>query len=312
MILVRFIDLINIFKFSRKRILAEPCVLCNNNKFIPIVPLKRKSRSFIILCSRCGLGKIHPMFSNAFYNLYYRKYYNELHGVPQSTLNQFKRGIMINEFVKSKIDNIFGVFEIGCAGGGNLLAFKHEVKKIKLGGLDPSEIAISIAKKRGITAIRGFNKSLNEKILKDYNLIIISHVIEHFINPYKELLYLSIITTRGTHFYIETPNSESPVYKVPLTSYWFRLSHTYYYTEFTLRALFKKCGFTIIKFEKKDRICRFLLKNDKILKNYSFRQINYGKNQLLTYKLCALKSVFYLPISIKQYATKILRHFSIG
>ncbi len=285
---------------SKKFRISEPCILCSNNKFLPLISLKQKPDSKISICINCGIAKIIPLPLLEDYEDYYQHQYNLNNGIKTFSVIPSGRGYSIHNFIKNNFDQINGIFEIGCGVGGNLLAFKNLKKGIALAGIEPSNIAFKIAKKNKINVIHGYSGNLTKEILKNYNFIIISHVLEHFLNPFKDLLKLAKITSPGTFFYIETPDSEFPNYKLGLKDYWFRITHIYYFNKYNLDALIKKCGLTILKFERFNHSLRYLLRNDQNFKKLNFKVIKSGRKQLLRYKICVIKSLLYSIVKMKK------------
>lgn len=133
---------------------------------------------------RCGLTRLDTIPSRNAYKKHYINEYNTKYKLPQPSIKGSARGFKIKEFIHNDINRIKGVFEIGCGSGNNLLAFRGLNQNIKIGGIDPSKKAVSIGIKNDLEIIMGFNDDLNQEILSGYNVIILSHVVEHFRNPF--------------------------------------------------------------------------------------------------------------------------------
>jgi hypothetical protein len=191
--------------------------------------------------------------------------------------------------------------------GRNLRAFTYLRNKVELGGIDPSDLALHQAKKLKINVFKGLSKDLTKEMLLNYNLIILAHVLEHFINPLEELLYLTKIVSPGTFFYIEVPDSENPYVKVGLIS-WFKIHHTYYFTKQALDLIFNRCNLSVIKFKRSNNSILVLLKKHRDLPKFQIENVmdNMGQNQLWMYKKIILKSIFYIIFDLKERIQKIL------
>jgi len=305
LILRKLSDLTKIFLNSRKKIVSDRCIVCGYNIFTPIISLKARKDIKIITCLRCGLTRLDPIPSKNFYKNYYVNEYNTKYKLPQPSLKGSARGFKIKEFIHHDINRIKGVFEIGCGSGNNLLAFRNLNQNIKIGGIDPSKNAVSMGIKNGLEIIMGFNDDLTQEILSEYNIIILSHVIEHFRNPYLELLKIKNNIKENTFLYIEIPDSGSPKKKKYLSKYWFRIPHIYYFNLRNFIALVNKSGFLVLKLENKNHVIRVLLKKHEDKTHLEIANLN-DRKQLLIFRIHVIKSIIYQP---KHYSERIINFF---
>lgn len=86
----------------------------------------------------------------------------------------------------------------------------------------------------------------NLEIGVNFDIIILSHVLEHFTNPLSELIKLDI----GGIIYIEVPNAN---YHTNLQKY-FNLAHTFYFDEPSIVKICEMAGFKILEKECNDVI----------------------------------------------------------
>jgi len=304
-------ELREIIRNSKKYILSEPCILCNNKLYVPITSLTTHHDKLIILCINCGLARMNPLPTIKEYQDFYKKQFFVDYRTLQSRVEPSKSGYLIYEFVRDYINQIYGVFEIGCGDGRNLLAIRSINKELNIGGIEPSELTAetnSKFKKYNINITNGFSSNLSKELLNNYNLIIISHVFEHFINPLQELVELEKKLRINDIVYIEVPDNGYDIYKL---GYWFRFPHIYYFTQYTISHMFEKVGFTVLKFEKSDLVLRYLItKNEKIIREFSMKNVNRGKHQLNVYKTATFLSTLYMVIRIiKKLINDIISQF---
>jgi len=308
LLLRKLSDLAKIFLNSRKKVVSDRCIVCGNNLFKPIISLKVKKDIKIITCKRCGLTRLNPIPSKNFYKNYYFHEYIKEYKLPQLSIKGSARGFKIKEFIHDDINRIKGVFEIGCGNGNNLLAFRNFNQNIKIGGIDPSKKAVSIGIENGLEIIMGFNDDLTQEMLSGYNVIILSHVVEHFINPYLELLKIKKIIDEDTFLYIEIPDSGSPKLYSSRSKYWFRIPHTYYFNLRNFKALVNKSGFKILKLDKKNHVISVLLKKNKDKTYFEIVNLN-DRKQSLIFRIHAIKSIIYqLKLDLERLKRKLRKN----
>ena len=142
-----------------------------------------------MLCRKCGLILLSPRMIEKEYSKFYSSDFYRLCYEGENYLEICKRKYSIHtgqhifdEISKVKaIDSRTSVLEFGAGGGWNLLPF------IKAGGkctgIDYSHELVELGKLYGINMIHGGI----EDIKGNYDIIILNHVLEHFLNPIKSL-----------------------------------------------------------------------------------------------------------------------------
>lgn len=98
------------------------------------------------------------------------------------------------------------------------------------------------------------HKKTLERFLSDskkkYDLIILIDVLEHFINPVKNLQRIKSIMNDDAILIIQTPNYDSLMqYFVKNWSWWMIDDHKYFFTPNSLKLLLSKSGFHIVSFD---------------------------------------------------------------
>jgi len=157
------------------------------------------------------------------------------------------KGYDIIKFIKNNLDisKIEKVLEVGCGAGGILEHFQKENKKIY--GCDWSKDLINFAKKKlpnGIFKIGGVNKFYKKK----FDLIILSDVIEHLIEPNLLLSEIRKYLNQAKFVYINVPG----FFGIGLKRWncnirqYFKIEHTFCHTLYSLNLLMKKNNFKLI------------------------------------------------------------------
>ena len=205
----------------------------------------KKKLSFGI-CKKCGLiyqtKTVKPKEMKNYYNNLSLAYDN-LHTPTKDKIKSVKRHINIikdelKEFPKS-------VLEVGVFNTYNLKQFKKNRSTI-VNGIEPSKkVAETINKKENIKIFRGSIEKFNFKI--KYDLIIMSHVLEHFYDPL--LVLKKCFKSQKENQYV--------LLEVPLFDYIndypngaFHLEHLNYFNEKNFLLMIKKAGYKTVFISK--------------------------------------------------------------
>lgn len=166
-----------------------------------------------LICISCGLVMTQPILSEESLSLYYNRFYHPLTYGTESTIEYlYEQGQgakifnIMEEYLKT---NKLNVFELGAGSGSNLDEFRSAAKLKNIdSNLYGLEFNIGYVEKA-----RKFNINLDSISLDDfakkndvlYDVIILSHVLEHFVNIKETLELLKSIGHKDTLFYIEVP-----------------------------------------------------------------------------------------------------------
>jgi len=227
------------------------CMLCNSKSYsILIDNLYAMGKSHkIAKCSKCGLVFLFPKpLEKELNKLYSKKYYESKSGFPlvEKFYTRLVRNLKVQAINTNIIKENARVLDIGCGTGDFLACFKR--KGHKCYGLDTSKTAFKLAKAKLGQNI--FNCKLGECHFSSgsFDVILLSHVIEHFSNPNEELKEIYRVLKDDGTLFISTPNIDSFEFKIAKEE-WYGLSiplHLYLYSPKTIAMLLKKNGFRII------------------------------------------------------------------
>ena len=110
----------------------------------------------------------------------------------------FDKYSFLKEFVdKSKNKKNLKILEIGCGPGG-IVSFFSE-KGYDVTGIDLDDKNLEFGKKKNLNLINRNHFNLEQK----YDLILMSHVLEHLKKPEKELDFIKKICHQNSIIYIE-------------------------------------------------------------------------------------------------------------
>lgn len=232
------------------------CPLCeaeaNENNIVDIVENIWENNKNVYECSNCKLyfidepsqSEIEFLYNSDFYarnnNIIYKFIDSKMKYAR--ALNRFN---YIKKFIK-KTDNL-NVLEIGASDGLLLSIFKKE--NFNVFGYELNENARK-------EALKKYDIKMKDDFLKDknidknkYNIVIMSHILEHFTNP--KYILNSVHNFIGGRvndiLFIEIPYT--PNYKIVSKDdmkIFFETEHTVHFNEKNISLLMKECNFKIL------------------------------------------------------------------
>ena len=186
------------------------CNVCGSDKYTKIGCIKNiwQNDKEVYQCSSCALYFIEPPSDEEIYLLYKNEYHNniknKLFEMAKSKM-RYARSLSQFNFIKEHIDyKDKKICEIGAFDGLLLSIFKKN--NCDVFGYELNDNARCYAKNKYDIDLKANFFESNEK----YDIIILSHVIEHFKNPKDVLLKIKSMLNGGGYIYIEVPNSPMP------------------------------------------------------------------------------------------------------
>lgn len=232
------------------------CPLCeaeaNENNIVDIVENIWENNKNVYECSNCKLyfidepsqSEIEFLYNSDFYarnnNIIYK--FIDAKMKYARALNRFN---YMKKFIK-KTDNL-NVLEIGASDGLLLSIFKKE--NFNVFGYELNENARK-------EALKKYDIKMKDDFLKDknidknkYNIVIMSHILEHFTNPKYILNSVHNFIGGGVNdiLFIEIPYT--PNYKIVSKDdmkIFFETEHTVHFNEKNISLLMKECNFKIL------------------------------------------------------------------
>ncbi len=221
---------------------------CGSSKLEQLTNIDRFGLPFgSLICQDCGLIITSPRIKEESLPYYYDKYYHPLnygkeHLENQTALFADGQGKKIFNILKEHLPKRekIKVLEIGSGTGNILSEFKEEAKKESISveelGTEYNQDCIDLAKSREINIIYGNIDTVVKKEEK-FDVIILSHVFEHFIDLQKEMNSLKQLMHSETLLYIEVPgvmkSHEKDYYDFSFLGYLVH-AHMYNFTKATL------------------------------------------------------------------------------
>ncbi|WP_292527216.1 class I SAM-dependent methyltransferase [Methanoculleus sp.] len=219
------------------------------------------------LCEHCGVMWTSPRMTEDSLKKFYEDDYRSIYvGEPRAPESFFKEqvnhGERIYNFVKPHTlwwdKKSLKAFDIGCGAGGALIPFKRNGWLTF--GCDLGEEYLNRGKEEGLVLECGEATSLSRYGPAD--LVILSHVLEHFSHPIKSLNEISKLLTDDGYLYVEVPG----IFKVHSSYGDFLLflqnAHLYHFTLSTLSSVMNLAGFKLIG--GNEQICALFQKKREI------------------------------------------------
>ena len=198
-----------------------------------------------VMCKSCGLIYSNPRLTAESFNVFYSSdIYREIYDGDSNYKNRayarfsIDSGQYIFDIINSNtnLTSNSKILDFGCGGGWNLIPFRDFGSKCF--GVDYSESLVKMGKEKGFSIIKG---GINE-VRGTYDVILLCHVFEHFLNPLKDLKQLMKHLNPDGIIYIEVPNINN------LSAGQMHVPHTYCYSPETFKYYVEKSGLKTIEF----------------------------------------------------------------
>ena len=207
-----------------------------------------------VICKKCGLVMTNPRMTQKWYDYFYKNIFGRLYrgaendeDIEQYFEQQKKRGEFIYHSVQKMWDSQFQtVLEIGCSSGGILAVFAEHGYQVM--GIDLDDKFLDFGRKKGVNLLQGHSSELVSRKQK-YDLIILSHVLEHFLDMESELSVISALLNENGKLYIQVPG----IKMIEHGSYGFNFqaylqnAHVRHFCLGTLEDVLGNYGFELIK-----------------------------------------------------------------
>ena len=274
--------------------LVENHCLCGNDQEQEDIIVSEKDRYGLhlpqILCKRCGLIRSQYVFDKESNGQFYQTRYRDIYttGTPTDFfLFQIKRGekfvqILDSIDILSQIDN---ATEIGCGAGGILQPFAARGKIVK--GFDFNKEYLDFGNQFHLNLHFGdFADQLQDE---SCDLIILSHVLEHFLDPISEIHNIARKLKMGKYLLVEIPSCLNIAAADKNPIFYFQNAHIYNFYQDYLKVFFQFLGFETVY---SDETCDFVLRKVATVQKPSliYSECLDGKDQEVARYLLACKN----------------------
>jgi len=285
--------------------MIRKCCICGGETKIKqeifygdFIQVKGYERQKIAICEKCGYIFVANPLTLDETTQYYRETTRHDHGMTDASVAAYiKQSKRQKNFIMDNIDSIQTVLEVAATSGSNLNLYKEQGFDVY--GTELSQRNIEYAKQKYNinlfhTDFDGFIHS-NEK---EYDLVILSAVLEHIIDPCSMMEKVSLLNSK--YAFIEVPCFDYKFIDMPYGM--FIPTHLSYFTLESLRNLMFHAGYELLD-------AHLLFGNGKSpIQAYSIPRIQTiwnkldksEKNKCLTMLQPTISSERYLDIYLEQ------------
>lgn len=232
------------------------CALCGNSRLkrsiSKVSSLYAFSKQYgVFYCLDCGNFMTVPVpTEHILQEIYNKAYHYDVHSLI-SVEKDWRSAKLMDYLTKTgELRGLNNVLEIGCMHGDFLRVMKNYGAQ-SITGVEPDRTAAENAKKAGAFHIH--NMSVDEFLNSDkakgccFDLIVMSHVLEHIPNPNETLDRLKLLLGRQGQLLILAPNAGALAPRVlkGTWGWWQTPVHLFHYTLHGLRLTLKKHKFEI-------------------------------------------------------------------
>jgi 2-polyprenyl-3-methyl-5-hydroxy-6-metoxy-1,4-benzoquinol methylase len=245
------------------------CLSCGNPQLSRVRPYRSKSRegralfggSWLEECAVCGLVQIVPVPPAASLDRYYRDDYRKLgaYGAdvadtskfPRDNLFYFNRGRAVAELVAPHFaaDQSLRILDIGAGFGHILHALGTAFPKATLHAIEYSALCVRHLRGIGITVDSESVETVLERAGEPWDLIILSHVLEHLREPAETLEAIRSRLAPGGLLYVEVPNITREGLRTYPDHFWaprYDEPHTMFFTQDVVTRVLERAGFASV------------------------------------------------------------------
>ena len=234
-----------------ERLINRHCFVCDSDQYgvlaeVPyLFPLYSDSKFYnhtLVRCKACGNYFIAPTVTEELLERYYQTQTSyEISDTQTAILSSYElKALQQKRFILKNIDvSNMVILDFGCATAYTLDKFND--RSNQLVGFDTSKECSKIAKEKyGITVHTDFPEVTKYR----YDLVMLSHVLEHLIEPQGILKTLAGLMKHDGYIYIEVPYIESfeTLDDEEIFGH-ISFEHLNYFNEVNLTNLMEKAGF---------------------------------------------------------------------
>ena len=244
------------------------CLLCGNTKLPHIRRYRCKTRrgkavfgdAGLYRCDECGLVQVLPAPDPDALADYYRLDYRSgsLFGAdvadakqfPRDNLFYLNRGQSIAELLKTRTQRpSLQILDIGAGYGHILYALGEHYPDSKRRAIEYSDACVRHLESLGFEVFSQPVEQILLRLEQKFDLIVLSHVLEHLLNPLAVLRLIHRSLAPDCTLYVEVPNIPSQSLLRYPDHVWaprFDEPHITFFSTPTLRSLLEAAGFKVL------------------------------------------------------------------
>ena len=245
---------------NEENLVEVDCVVCNSTSYETIFKVGKDNVPInFSICCDCGLAYLNPRWTKLAYNKYYANEYDTDYRsevlIPEKDSEKYltsKQVIKRLSAQKLLPENPKNILDVGSGMGWSSVYLKNHVyPNASFHAIEPSLHCQENLKSHDIDVITGdIDSNWNTAASKKFDLIIMRHVLEHFMNPVEVLKKVSSSLSENGILYIAVPNTNRP--GTPMREKFFRVVHTYYFTPESISNCFNLSGLNLLHLKEND------------------------------------------------------------
>ena len=182
------------------------------------------------------------------------------------------------------------LLDYGCGSGAYLELMKHHGWQVV--GFEPDPSAASVAQERGIPILQ--DQGELEKFREEFDMITVSHVIEHIHDPGLCLALFHRLLKRGGKLFIDTPNADSlgmRIYK----EFWRGLEpprHLVIYCPKMLKSLLERHGFEVSRIIWRKEVSKGICEQSAFLREKALGSTDTTHDKMVRWFIRRCQSIY--------------------
>ena len=210
-----------------------------------------------------SLVMLSPRWTNESYHKFYSSGYDDLYRLdskPDVGIKGIERNAReiidrLKKFDVKLLKSACHILDAGAGPGYGLTEFSSNFGESSFYAIEGSLSARKILETNNFAKLIGsfVDTNLSEQYENFFDLIVLRHVVEHFLDPVQDLSNIARMCKKTTGLvYIAVPDMLSP--RILLRDYenwweyWFRAVHTYYYNRYTLFETMRQAKLQVVAF----------------------------------------------------------------
>lgn len=223
-----------------------PCDICKTDRWSKPIASQGQFNIpiHVVICKKCGLVYLSPRWSKERYKYFYENEYDSYYRKSMKDVDQSvtrPKETIDRTLVLTRRSSFPSVLDIGSGPGWTLVAARDYLQSTHLAAIEPSPSSIKEMEQRGIDIIAtDVDDDWHIDRAQKYDLVIMRHVLEHFLDPISVLTKVRQVLKPEGVLYVAVPDMMHPIRS--LNAFWFRAVHTYYFAIPTLAAICAMAG----------------------------------------------------------------------
>ena len=273
------------------------------------------------LCKNCGFGYLNPRWTSKRYMQYYTEEYDTHYRIPELSGKagfwaKYNGIVEIMERLKAlniapAPSSVSNILDVGSGMGWYLEYLKKNFyPDANLWAIEPSKGCQDNFPALGINLLTDdVDKDWHLEYKGKFDLIIMRHVLEHFLDPVTVLKKVSHVLSDKGILYVGLPSMDNPNH--PVTNDFIRVAHVNYFTKTSLENAFNLAGLTAMhsinysptNYHELYSIAR---KSEKVIQPHISKE-EYNKSKAIILKMMAEEKA---PLfSVKQGIRRRIRKY---